>query len=95
MGKAVEQQPAQAGPEVQPVIMKFGGTSLEDGAAMRRALRIVKQRGHHRPVVVASALADVTDQLLQAGQSAATGKLASARESLEALQRRHEQVALD
>ena len=96
MSDPAEQQPAQSGSAaVQPVIMKFGGTSLEDGAATRRALRIVKQRLRHNPVIVASALADVTDQLLAMGKAAAKGELAGARESLEALQRRHEQVALD
>ena len=75
--------------------MKFGGTSLEDAAAIRRAIRIVKQRLAHNPVVVVSALADVTDQLLAAGQAAAKGQSASAAASLQYLQRRHEQVALD
>jgi aspartate kinase len=96
MSEVAEQQPAQSGPAaLPPVVMKFGGTSLEDGAAIRRALRIVRQRLQQRPVVVASALADVTDLLLEAGKAAAGGRLPSARESLEDLQRRHEQVALD
>ena len=86
------EQPAQV---PQPVVMKFGGTSLADAAAIRRAIRIVKPRLAHNPVVVASALADVTDQLLAAGQSAAKGQAASAAASLQYLQRRHEQVALD
>ena len=93
MSEAAERQGMAAA--VQPVVMKFGGTSLEDGAAIRRAIRIVKQRLRHRPVVVASALADVTDQLLSAGKAAANGELASAREMLQVLQRRHEQVGLD
>jgi aspartate kinase len=79
----------------QPAVMKFGGTSLEDASAIRRAVRIVKQRLRHKPIIVASALADVTDQLLSAGQAAARGELPSARISLQDLQRRHEQVALD
>jgi aspartate kinase len=96
MSEAAEQQPTQAGPAaVQPVVMKFGGTSLEDGTAIRRAVRIVKQRLRHNPVIVASALAEVTDHLLAAGKAAANGELVRARESLEALQRQHEQIALD
>jgi aspartate kinase len=81
--------------QVQPLVMKFGGTSLADAAAIRRAIRIVKQRLPRKPVVLASALADVTDQLLAAGQAAAKGQMASATASLDYLQRRHEQVALD
>src|SRR5438477_687587 len=79
----------------QPVVMKFGGTSLEDAAAIRRAIRIIQQRLPHRPVIVASALANVTDQLLAAGKTAARGELQTARASLQELKRRHEQVALD
>ena len=78
----------------QSVVMEFGGTSLADAAAIRRAIRIVKQRLARDPVVVASALADVTDQLLAAGQAAAKGQ-SRRPASLQYLQRRHEQVALD
>ncbi len=91
----VEQSEQSAEPQLQPVVMKFGGTSLEDASAIRRAIRIVKHRLRSRPVVIASAFADVTDQLLAAGNAAARGDLQAARESLEELQRRHEQVALD
>jgi aspartate kinase len=86
------EQPAAA---AQSIVMKFGGTSLADAAAIRRAIRIVKQRMPLKPVVVASALADVTDHLLAAGQVAAKGDAASAEASLRYLHRRHEQVALD
>jgi aspartate kinase len=96
MSGAAGEQPAQAAePYAQPVVMKFGGTSLENAAAIRRAVRLVKQRLPHRPIIVASALADVTDQLLAAGKAAARGELQGARTSLRELQQRHEQVALD
>jgi aspartate kinase len=96
MSEAAGEQPGQvADAQAQSVVMKFGGTSLEDVAAIRRAIRIVKQRLRHKPVVVASALADVTDQLLSAGHAAAQGQLGPARETLQNLQRRHEQLALE
>ena len=44
-------------------------------------------------MVVVSALAKVTDQLMNAGIAAAAGKLESAREILQLLQQRHESVA--
>jgi aspartate kinase len=94
MSEAAGEQPGQVA-DAQSVVMKFGGTSLEDVAAIRRAIRIVKQRPRHKPVVVASALADVTDQLLSAGQTSAQGQLGPAREALQNLQRRHEQIALE
>ena len=53
------------------VVMKFGGTSVEDAAAIRRLIGIVRSRLGSRPVVVVSALARVTDQLLEAGNAAA------------------------
>ena len=38
------------------VVMKFGGTSVEDAAAIRRVIDIVQSRGDVQPVVVVSAL---------------------------------------
>ena len=57
------------------VVMKFGGTSVEDASAVRRLVDIVESRMGARPVVVVSALARVTDQLLEAGRAAAKGRL--------------------
>jgi aspartate kinase len=48
------------------VVMKFGGTSVEDAAAIRRLISIVQSRLEARPVLVISALAKVTDQLVEA-----------------------------
>src|SRR5260221_5006380 len=60
------------------VVMKFGGTSVEDSAAIRRLIGIVRSRLDTRPVVIVSALAGVTDQLLEAGNVAANGHLGAA-----------------
>jgi aspartate kinase len=75
------------------VVMKFGGTSVEDAAAIRRVSQLVKRQRRYRPIVVVSALAEVTDQLVSAGKSAAEGKRESAKEILERLQQRHAEVA--
>src|SRR5438094_1276729 len=53
------------------VVMKFGGTSVEDAAAIRRLCQIVNGCLRYHPVVVVSALAKVTDQLFGAGNAAA------------------------
>ena len=55
------------------VVMKFGGTSVEDPAAIGRTAEIVAGRVAlgKRPVVVVSAMARVTDQLLRAAKCAA------------------------
>ncbi len=84
-----------ASPGFECVVMKFGGTSVEDAAAIRRLCRLVARPSRQRPVVVVSALAKVTDQLMNAGGAAAAGRLDSARETLQALQLRHETVAGD
>ena len=76
----------------QSIVMKFGGTSLEDAVAIRRAAQIVRHRMNHRPVIVVSALSNVTDELLEAGRLAANGQLEQATGLLVSLQRRHEQA---
>jgi len=77
------------------VVMKFGGTSVEDAAAIRRVSRLVRRQRRYRPIVVVSALAEVTDQLVTAGKSAAEGKRESAKEILERLRQRHAEVAAE
>jgi aspartate kinase len=75
------------------VVMKFGGTSVEDSAAIRRVTRIVRSRTAERPVVVVSAMARVTDQLVWLGEAASTGRLSAAVEALLPLRLRHDQAA--
>jgi aspartate kinase len=77
------------------VIMKFGGTSVQDAEAIDRAAGIVRGRQKQRPVVVVSALAKVTDQLVVIGQKASAGDADSASELVSALKERHFQVAND
>ena len=45
------------------IVMKFGGTSNEDAAAMRNVLRIITAHRHEQPVVVISAIARATNEL--------------------------------
>jgi len=75
------------------VVMKFGGTSVEDAAAIRRLIGIVQSRLGAQPVVVVSALARVTDQLLDAGKAAAKGHLGSALATVRNIYVRHEELA--
>lgn len=58
---------------VSPVVMKFGGTSVENSEAIARVAEIVTSRKGHGRVVVVSALAKVTDQLVAMGQKASSG----------------------
>lgn len=75
------------------VVMKFSGATVEDAAAIRRVSQLVKRRLRHRPVVIVSALARVTDQLLQAGKTACEVSVQAAREIVGELRRRHQAVA--
>jgi len=75
------------------VVMKFGGTSVEDVAAMQRLIGIVKGRLNAQPVLVVSALAKVTDQLLEAGKAASDGHLGAALATVRNIYVRHEELA--
>ena len=61
------------------VVMKFGGTSVEDASAILRTARIVAGRVAQglQPVVVVSAMAKVTDLLISAAATAARGDRAT------------------
>ncbi|HET6671192.1 MAG TPA: lysine-sensitive aspartokinase 3 [Pyrinomonadaceae bacterium] len=50
----------------QSIVMKFGGSSVEDASAFRRVARIIAERLEQRPVVVVSAMSGMTDALLAA-----------------------------
>jgi len=71
------------------IVMKFGGTSVQDANAIARAATIVKQRLAQRPVVVVSALAKVTDQLLTMARAAGTGDRKTALDLSRGLRERH------
>jgi len=82
-------------PRQKIVVMKFGGTSVEDAAAMKRTAAIVagrRQRGLH-PVVVVSAMAKVTDQLLAAASAAGRGDKPGALALAARLRHRHLETA--
>jgi len=75
--------------------MKFGGTSVEDTAAMRRTAAIVRGRRERglQPVVVVSAMAKVTDQLLAAAAAAGRGDKVDALAISSRLRHRHIETA--
>ncbi len=80
-------------------VMKFGGTSVADQAAIERLIAIVRaerqaeaqtEGGDTRgPVVVVSALSGVTDRLLGVAALAGSGDVEGARTSLRDLRARH------
>ena len=60
------------------IVVKFGGTSMADAAAITRAGEIVRGKLDRQPIVVVSAFAGVTNQLLQVGAQAVDGQLVPA-----------------
>jgi len=56
------------------IVMKFGGTSVENAAAIDRVARIVCGRLLENPVVVVSAMAKVTDGLISMAKAAGDGE---------------------
>jgi aspartate kinase len=75
------------------IVMKFGGTSVEDAKAILRVAEIVKGRASQKPVVVVSAMAKVTDQLLAMAKAAGGGDRNTARRLCRSLQERHYNTA--
>ena len=70
------------------IVAKFGGTSVQDAECIQRAVGIVGDRLARRPLVVVSALAGVTRQLLALGRQALAAA-AAARRELGAIGNRH------
>jgi len=75
------------------IVMKFGGTSVQDAKAIDRVGQIVQGRLADRPVVVVSAMAKVTDALLAMGKAAGSGDRKTALKMSRALRERHYETA--
>jgi aspartate kinase len=85
------------------IVMKFGGTSVADVAAIERLMSIVRAARQaaiqpessdwRGPIVVVSALGGATDRLLGIAAEAGAGDVEGARNNLLALCNRHLEVA--
>lgn len=75
------------------IVIKFGGTSVGEIPRLKQAIEIVATRHERRPVVVVSALAGVTNQLVEASGAAAHGDFESASKLVVAIRERHEEIA--
>jgi aspartate kinase len=74
------------------LVMKFGGTSVADAAAISRVVDIVsreRDRRGYTPVVVVSAMSGVTDQLLVLSRHAAAGDRDASEHGWEELRAKH------
>jgi len=85
------------------IVMKFGGTSVTDRAAIERLMAIIRaarqvaiqpeSEDWRGPIVVVSALGGATDRLLGLAAEAGAGDVDGAREHVRALRDRHVEVA--
>ena len=75
------------------IVAKFGGTSVADADAIERLARIVRSRVAARPVVVVSALANVTDALLALAPLVQADDRAGVEAAVAALVDRHVAIA--
>jgi aspartokinase/homoserine dehydrogenase 1 len=74
-------------------VYKFGGASLADAANVRQAMAIIGMAPGGRLVAVVSALAGVTDQLLEMAARAVAGDEAGVDAAVARLRRRHLAIA--
>jgi aspartate kinase len=75
------------------IVAKFGGTSVADAESIGRLIEIIRSRARNQPVVVVSALAQVTDGLLALAHQCGSGDGAALDASVGALLERHEGIA--
>lgn len=71
------------------IVLKFGGTSVEDAGRIGEAAEIVRGSLSRRPLVVVSALGGVTDLLLRAVAESRTGEHQRLEPVLADVERRH------
>src|SRR5215468_11484783 len=71
------------------IVMKFGGTSVEDAASVKRVAEIVRTRLDQKPIVVVSAMGKTTRKLLESAQASAAGDTRTTLAVIAALKTRH------
>lgn len=74
------------------IVMKFGGTSIADAAAIRRTISIITRKMQSKPVVVVSACANVTNLLGQVVELTEAGDKAASEEIILSLKDRHKMI---
>ena len=71
------------------IVLKFGGTSVQNGEMMDATLSIAERQLERAPVLVSSAMSKVTDQLQEIARKVGDGKQAEAEAQLDAILDRH------
>ena len=81
---------------MRPLVMKFGGTSVADATAISRVVEIARAAASRDPlVVVVSAMARITDELLAACALAREGRVEEVEARVAAIEERHRDVVTE
>ncbi len=75
------------------IVMKFGGTSVQDANAIQNVINIVSTRLKEKALVVVSAMSKVTRQLLRLAELAEQGNKEEVLKGIDSLKERHFEVA--
>ncbi|MFP5245066.1 MAG: aspartate kinase [Thermoanaerobaculia bacterium] len=76
------------------IVIKFGGTSVGDADRVAQAIELVAERRERKPIIVVSALAGVTNELVAASEAACAQDPKRVAEIIANVRQRHEDVAL-
>src|SRR5438874_476364 len=76
------------------IVIKFGGTSVGDADRVANAIDIVAERRDRDPIVVVSALAGVTNDLVAASEAACAEEPRQVATIIKSIRERHEDVAM-
>lgn len=71
------------------IVIKFGGTSLENAGAIRNVVQLINRHIERRPVIVVSACAGTTDALIRMADHAEKGQIDAALRLLLHQRQRH------
>jgi aspartate kinase len=71
------------------IVLKFGGTSVQNAQMMDATLSIVEQQRERAPVLVSSAMSKVTDQLQEIARLVGEGRQAESEALLDSVLERH------
>lgn len=80
---------------MQPIIMKFGGTSLASGERIQNAAQIIASKIDQPPIIVTSAMSQITNLLIATANAAQLQDQETVKANLQTIRDKHFAVAKD
>ncbi len=74
------------------IVLKFGGTSVQAAGQIDKVVGIAQSQIQRAPILVASAMAGVTDELYEIADIASEGRIEEAHRRIEATKARHREA---